>query len=329
MAPGSKKMLNIYILDILKEHSDIDHRLTQQVIIRYLKQDYEIDCERKAVSRNITALMEYGYDIVNDGGYYLASRDFEDSELRLLIDSIYFSPYIPTNQARALIEKLRGLASPGFGKGLNHVVSLSALHDRDNKQFFYTLQTLDEAISQKRKLSLTVNAYGADKKLHPRRAGKYIVNPYQLVAANGRYYLIGNHDQYDNIAHLRVDRISDCEILSEKTKPMQLVKGLEGGINLPRYMAEHMHMRIGESEIVRFRVHQNDIGEVIDWFGKDIHIEQDGKKPDHLAITMTVNPDAMMHWALQYLGVVEVLTPEDLREAIRKQLDNGKAKYSE
>ena len=319
-APGSKKMLNIYILDILKEHSDEAHRLTQQDIICYLEKDYEVDCERKAVSRNITALMEYGYDIVNEGGYYLASRDFEDSELRLLIDSVYFSPHIPPNQARALIERLRSFGGPGFGKGLNHAISLPSLHDRDNKQFFYTLQTLDEAIAQKRKVSLMVNVYGPDKQLHPKREKKYIVNPYQLVAANGRYYLIGNHDRYDNIAHLRVDRISDCEILDDKAKPMPLVKGLENGINLPRYMAEHMYMRIGEAVNTRFRIHQNDIGEVIDWFGKDIHVETDKEKPEHLIISVKVNPDAMMNWTLQYLGMVEVVEPEELREKIANKL---------
>ena len=53
--------------------------------------------------------------------------------------------------------------------------------------------------SKGRQVSFTYNSYGTDKKLHPRRdsAGnirEYIVNPYQIAAANGRYYLICNYD---------------------------------------------------------------------------------------------------------------------------------------
>ncbi len=330
LAPGGKKMLNFYILDILKAHSDENHRLTQQQIISYLRVEYGMECERKAVARNISALMEYGIDIENDGGYYLASRAFEDSELRLLIDSVYFSRQIPAGQARALIEKLQGFGGPGFGKTLHHVVGLPALHNRENKQFFYTLQTLDDAIGQKKKVSLMVNAYGADKKMHPRREQKYIVNPYQLVAANGHYYLVGNHNNHDNVAHIRVDRVTDCEMLPEKAKPMQLVKGLEAGLNLPKYMAENIYMSIGEAETTRFRIPNYYMNEVMDWFGPDVKVEQGGTNAqgeETLVITAKVNQSAMFHWALQYLQAVEVLEPEGLRAGIAKSINAARNQY--
>lgn len=326
MAPVTKKMLNVCIYDILREYSDYDHRLTQGEIIRLLRQNYDIDCERKAVSRNITALMEYGYDIVNDGGYYLASRDFDDSEIRLLIDSVFFSPHIAPAQARALIEKLKSQAGPGFGRALNHVTNLAALHSRYNKQFFYTLQTLDDAIGQKRKVSFMVNHYGADKQLHPRREQPYIVNPYQIVSVNGRYYLVGNHDRHDNVAHIRIDRITGCTMLEQTAKPMPLVQGLEQGLQLPQYIAEHLYMRVGPSETVTFRVREQDIGEVIDWFGQDVHIQKEAQ-PQSLTVTAKINRHAMIHWALQYLDIVEVLEPADLRADILRALEAGAQKY--
>ena len=39
--------------------------------------------------------------------WYL-EKDFTDSELRLLIDSLLFSKHIPYSQCKALIEKLEG-----------------------------------------------------------------------------------------------------------------------------------------------------------------------------------------------------------------------------
>ena len=80
----AKKLYIMYILEILKKYSDDRHRLRQQDIIDIMKKDYDVSCERKAVARNISDLQELGYDIETDGGYYLAERDFEDSELRLL-----------------------------------------------------------------------------------------------------------------------------------------------------------------------------------------------------------------------------------------------------
>lgn len=40
-------MLNMLILDILKEYSDEKHKLTQQEIIRLLKANYDMDCDRR------------------------------------------------------------------------------------------------------------------------------------------------------------------------------------------------------------------------------------------------------------------------------------------
>ena len=93
-----KKLYILYILEILKRYSDADHRLTQQDIIRYMEKDYGAVCDRKTISRNIGDLMEAGYEIEHDRqGYYFDGRAFEDSELRLLIDSVMASRYISKN----------------------------------------------------------------------------------------------------------------------------------------------------------------------------------------------------------------------------------------
>ena len=55
-ATANKKMLNMLILDILKEYSDADHRLTQQEIIRLLKENYDMECDRRSVKNNIIYL---------------------------------------------------------------------------------------------------------------------------------------------------------------------------------------------------------------------------------------------------------------------------------
>ena len=93
--------------------------------------------------------------------------------------------------------------------------------------------------------------YGADKKLHPKRDREYIINPYQMVATNGRYYLICNYDKYDNLSNYRVERITKIRILDEPIKPIRELK--EGEINLPKHMAEHIYMFAGESVRAKFK----------------------------------------------------------------------------
>ena len=50
---ANKKMLNMLILDILKEYSDENHKLTQKEIIRLLKANYDMECDRRSVKNNV------------------------------------------------------------------------------------------------------------------------------------------------------------------------------------------------------------------------------------------------------------------------------------
>ena len=198
-AGDNKKMLNMLILEILKDYTDADHRLTQQEIIDLLKLNYGAECDRRSIRNNIRSLKDMGYEIATERGCYLAEREFDDAELRMLIDSVLFSKNLSSVQAKRLIEKLRGFGNRYFHAKVAHVCNLPEFFHSDNKQVMLALDALNDAIEEKRKVSFIYNRYGTDFKLRPRRDEPYIVNPYQMVANNGRYYLIGNYDKYDDL----------------------------------------------------------------------------------------------------------------------------------
>ena len=152
----AKKLYILYILEILKKYSDDRHRLRQQDIIDIMKKDYDISCERKAVARNISDLQELGYDIETGGGYYLAERDFEDSELRLLIDSVLASRYIPAKQAKDLVDRLAGQSNIYFKKQVRHVSNIEKM-EHTAGQLFYTIEVLSQAIEDNRKVKFFYN----------------------------------------------------------------------------------------------------------------------------------------------------------------------------
>ena len=107
------KKLCFAILEILRQHTDADHRLNQKEIAAILARDYGIEVDRKTVKRNLTSLLEMGFPIKyeetrrmypNKDGVMEESQiqhsfyiipEFTDPELRLLIDSLLFSKHIP------------------------------------------------------------------------------------------------------------------------------------------------------------------------------------------------------------------------------------------
>lgn len=325
-ATGNKKMLNMLILEILRKYTDEDHALTQQEILKLLDKNYGMECDRRSVKNNILCLKEMGYDISMEKGYRLLSREFDDAELRILIDSVLFSKSISTRQAKGLIKKLRDMASNFFNAKVSHVSNLPDLNRTDNKQAMYTLDVINDAIADKRKISFIYNEMGTDFKLHPKRQEPYIVNPYQIVANNGRFYLIGNYDKYDNVAHFRIDKMTNVTELEEKVKPMKQVPELVDGLNLPKHMAEHFYMFSGESVPITLRTTSNMMSELVDWFGKDFRIIE--KNGEEITVRLTCNYDAMRYWALQYGPYVEIVSPESLRIRLKEDAESMLKKYS-
>lgn len=324
-ATGNKKMLNMLILEILRVYSDEQHSLTQQEIIRLLDKNYGMECDRRSVKNNVLFLKELGYDISMEKGYRLLSREFDDAELRILIDSVLFSKSISTRQAKGLIEKIQGLSSNYFNAKVRHVSNLPELNRTVNKQAMYSLDAINDAIAEKKKLSFTYNFIGTDLKLQPKREEPYIVNPYQIVACNGKFYLICNYDKYDNVAHFRIDKMTEVRIIDEKIKPMKQVKGLENGLNLPKHMAEHIYMFSGESVNIKLKTADYMMDDLVDWFGNDIRVTK--QKDDQIVVRLNCNENAMRYWALQYGPYVEVLEPKSLRNQIREDINKMAEKY--
>ena len=341
------KKLSFAILDILRQYTDSnpEHRLNQNDIIEILERDYDIKADRKSVKRNLTSLWEMGYLVEweetrrmypNKEGemeesfiqhdFYLdrdPEKDFDDSELRLLIDSLLFSKHVPYSQCRKLVGKLKGLSNNWFKSRIRFISKLPETAP-ENTELFYTIDVLDEAIAENKQVAFTYNKYGTDKKLHPRREQEYIVNPYQMAATNGRYYLICNYDNHPEVAHCRLDRITNIRLLDAPRKPEDEVVGLKDW-TLPKHMAEHLYMFGGESVRVSFRMKMKIIDDVIDWFGSDIVFTDETE--DEVTAHVTVNWHAMRHWALQYCRHVRVLSPPDLTQTVKEDLQNALNNY--
>ena len=321
----TKKLLILYILDILQKYTDEEHRLSQKEIQDILKKEYEMPVDRKAIKRNLLNLIEYGSSIeyrevsrkeifrkksvvsdedsldLEDKGiqeddllwtdFYLKQK-FTNEELRLLIDSLLFSKHIPYSQAKKLITKLESLSNIYFKSRSQYIYPLPV--DRtDNKQVFYNISILDEAIRKKQKVLFEYAEYHTDKKMHLKKredgsVREYVVTPYQMAVQEGKYYLICNYDKYDDISNYRVDRIRNIQVLEEKGKPFETLKWSgHQPMNLNEYMKEHVYMYSSENAFVKFRIVKAMISDVIDLFGKGVNFSEE--TDTHVSVSVHVN----------------------------------------
>lgn len=340
----AKKTIIVAVLEVLKKYSDEEHRLSQKEILDYVKRDFSTVVDRKAIKRNLLFLIECGYPIEyeisarldKDGNeqeiysdFYLI-RDFTDSELRLLIDSVLFSKHIPYRQCKRLIEKISGLSSVYFTKKVKHVSNLPETLP-SNSDLFPSIELIGEAISRNRQITFEYWEYGTDKRLHPRRDGDgnvkvYQASPYQMVATNGRYYLISCLSKYDSVTHFRMDRIKRVKILNNvMAKPVRTVREFRNGFSLPTHMAEHIYMFGGDNQQVVFQADKSVISDIIDWFGMGVRFFDETEET--VKVSVSVNLRAMKYWAMQYGSRVRVLSPYTLVDNIREELSRAMDSY--
>ncbi len=322
---GTKKMLNMLVLDILKEYSDTEHRLKQQDIIDLLDTNYGISCKRRAIKNNITSLQEMGYDVVADKGYYLRTREFTDAELRLLIDSIFTSGVVTDKDAHRLVGKLEKFSNKYFKAHVSHIHSASSGKNTKNNNVMESIATIDTAISKGKKISFCYLQYGIDFKLHPKRREKYVANPYQMISHRGKYYLIGNFDENNDLSHFRIDRLYDVEVLGEKRKQIKEIKGCENGLDISKHLSEHVYMYSGDSIHVKFRMNERFMDNLIDSFGDNFRTVPDSD--EDMIVSLNSNPDAFFYWAMQYGLNIEVLEPENMRKRIVAACQEIEKKY--
>lgn len=321
-----KKLALLRIWQILQKHSDYDHPMTQDDIALHLENDYGIVIERKAIGRNLSLLKEAGIEIESRrAGSYLETREFEDSELKLLIDGVLCSQHINPRQSSDLIEKLCKLSNKYFRSRVKNIYTVKDWNKTENPALFYNIELVDIAIEEGKQLQYDYNKYGLDKQLH--KSSFQRVTPYQLILHNQRYYLMAYSGYWGNMVFHRLDRISNIRLYDKPAHPIRDVPGYESGIDYKKISSTMPYMYTDEPERIEFATEPWMVDQVIDWFGKDIAVRKTDDE-NKVIVSLWASPNAMEHWAMQYINYVEVLSPAHLRECIQKNLQNGLKKYS-
>lgn len=274
----NQKLKLLYIIKILSEKTDEEHTISTQNLIEELEK-YEISAERKSIYNDIQQLQQFGYDIMTSksrslGGYYLASREFELPELKLLVDAVQASKFITLKKSNELIKKLESFASIYEGKQLQRQVFVSNRVKTENEKIYYNVDDIHKAIQTNHKVSFLYFEWNTEKKMQFRKKGeRYCVSPWALIWRDENYYLVAFDETEQLIKHYRVDKMNEMAI-EEATR-----EGIESfqQFNIAEYANKTFGMYGGKEETVTLQFTNRLVGVALDRFGKEVDIRKRGE----------------------------------------------------
>jgi len=311
----NQKLKIFYILDYLQRNSNAAHPVRASDLTEMLQKRHNILCERKSVYSDIAALQEYGVDIVSipgkKGGYYIASRNFELPELKLLIDAVQSSRFLTEKKSRELIEKLCNQCNEHDARLMRRDVLVSGRVKSMNETIYYNVDAIQEAISAN--LQITFRYFDWDltgKRKY--RDRDYAASPYGLCQDNENCYLLAWSERH-GVTSYRVDRMADIRLSTQKRIPCPELTGKK----LTEHANRLFQMYSGDATTVKLRFHRSLINVVIDRFGRDILLIPDGE--DYFVFTVDVAVSPMfLSWLIGFGSKAKILHPQSVIDACRQ-----------
>ena len=180
-----QKLKILYLMRVFAEKTDEAHPMSVKDLIAYLE-NFGIHAERKTIYDDIETLRVFGMDIMNrrerPSGFYLASREFEVAELKLLVDAVQSSRFLTTGKSRQLIQKLESLTSIYQAKDLQRQVIVQNRVKNTNENIYYNIDEIHRAISQNRQISFQYTEWTVSKERQLKKGGaRYQISPWQMI----------------------------------------------------------------------------------------------------------------------------------------------------
>ncbi len=310
MPKSDKQKLKIfYILDYLQKNSHEGKPVGAQELIRMLDRQHNISCDRKTVYSDVSALQEYGVDIISspgrNGGFYVATRNFELPELKLLIDAVQSSRYLTEKKSKELIEKLCNQCNEHDAKLMKRNVLVSGRVKSMNETIYYNVDTIQEAITNNLQISFRYFDWDIDG-TRRYRDREYIASPYGLCQDNENCYLLA-HSQRHGVTSYRVDRMSGITLTEQKRTPCPELTGSA----LTEHANRLFQMYSGDAVDVKLRFHRDLTNVVMDRFGRGTMFIPDGG--DHFIFTVRVAVSPMfLSWLMGFGSKAKILYPQSV-----------------
>ena len=318
---ANQKLKCLYLRQFLLENTDEAHPVTVSQMIDYLAR-HDIAAERKSIYDDIDGLRSYGLDIeyrkAQDGGYFIANREFQLPELKLLVDAVQSSKFLSLRKSNELIVKLEKLASRHEAQALRRQVYVAHRIKNMNESIYYNVDALHSAIAAGSRITFRYFDWDMNGKKKYRHEGKrYRISPWALLWDDENYYLVGYDAEHTERRHYRVDKMESITQTGEE----RLGKELFAGFDPAAYSRKVFGMYGGEPQKVTLRFESSMSNIVFDRFGRELILTPD--REGGFTVTVEVVPSPQFFAWLTGLGApVKILSPQPIVQQFCDYLQN-------
>ena len=324
MKLSHQKLKLLYLMKILLEKTDEEHTMTVPQMIEELSH-YGVSAERKSIYSDLEYLQLFGLDICSrktkTHDYFVASRDFELPELKLLVDSVQSSKFITQKKSMEFISKIEKLTSAPNAKKLHRQVYISNRVKALNETIYYNVDKIHEAIAENKQITFKYFEMNVDKqKVYRKNGDLYRESPVALSWDDENYYLITFKQKYNNYAHYRVDKMENIEITDDERvlndKPF----------DLSEYSKATFGMYGGEETNVTIKFDNELVGVVLDRFGTDVRISKEDENHFVCRVKVAVSPQ-FFAWIFSFGSRAEIISPDPVIDEMKKMISDVMLKY--
>lgn len=313
MKQSNQKLKLMYLAKILLEKTDEEHTMTIPELISELA-ELGVSAERKSIYDDMEYLKLYGLDICSvksrTTGYFIASREFELPELKLLVDSVQSAKFITHKKSMELISKIEKLTSRENAKLLHRQVFVTNRVKTFNEQIYYNVDKIYEAIAANRQI--TFKYYDLDtkkNKVYRKDGERYTESPVALTWDDENYYLITYKAKYGRYVHYRVDKMESIE----KSESARILP--EGEFDLSAYSKAVFSMFNGEETEVTVSFDDKLVGVVFDRFGTDITIVRTDEGYFTCRLKVAVSRQ-FLSWIVSFGKDAKILAPQSVADEL-------------
>ena len=313
---------------VLKKYSDESHILKVTQIQSKIKELYDVEIDTRTIRRNINLLKyKLEYDISmreeNGKGYYIYKNpetDFEQGEIRAIIDTFNYSKFITPSIANSIIKKCKNLQNIYENRKLKDYKIYVSGSKTDNMEVIKNIEDISESILNLNKIQFEYWKYKFTDKITKEIVSKPKVTPYAIVYNKQEFYLIGIKEGQDSFYHYRLDRIKNIKQLNEKRTIVKTSKEIQ------EFAESTVEMFGGEKEEIEVECKIFLLDNVIEEFGNNIEIT----KIDDETIRFKTKTSTMgfKMWAMRNIDISTVIKPIKLRNEIKEIVNKAKNNYN-
>jgi predicted DNA-binding transcriptional regulator YafY len=322
---AEQKIKLLVLYDILQKNTDADHALNTDEIIAELNKR-GVSVTRKVLPSDIETLNEYGFEVLSYkkkfNYYYAIDHLFDTAEVVMIADAIKASKLTVVQKNKMLDKLFSTMGAYLSRENGNTLISLET-KSRSNRHIIYSIDSIDKAIKEHKKLSFLYYYIGADKKKQYRKEGKrYVVNPLVMIWSNDNYYLLSYDDTHDDTVTYRIDRMEDVKV---EDIPRLEKKQFEN-FNTEEYRKQVFSMFGGELERVELICTDEMVEDIIDRFGEDVPIYKMDDNSYRVIVDVQISKTFFL-WVLGSMGKVRITSPTPVQEKFKEFFDTLKESY--